>query len=99
MDRRMYRGTGANNCGPCNRGVSPGRQNNPVCGDIVGGYKPEDTYDRLDEYAGALERYPLGMCYVPWQRFRNLYENEFEAIAHGTLFKELDLEFYGRSCK
>jgi len=99
MDRRMYRGSGEN-CGQCNRKSSPCRQNSPVCGDIVGGYTPEDACDRgLDNYESDFDRFPLGMCYVPWQRFRNLYENEFAAMAHGTIFKDLDLEFYGRSCK
>lgn len=46
-----------------------------------------------------LDRFPIGMCYVPWQIFRNLYDNEFTALANGTLFKELDLKWYGRSCK
>ncbi|NLL63738.1 MAG: spore coat associated protein CotJA [Ruminococcaceae bacterium] len=36
---------------------------------------------------------------MPWQRFENLYDNEFKALDRGTLFKDLDLEFLGRSCK
>ncbi|HHT57202.1 MAG TPA: spore coat associated protein CotJA [Herbinix luporum] len=39
------------------------------------------------------------MCYVPWQCFRDLYENEFVALENGTLFKELDKDWYGRGCK
>lgn len=93
MDRRMYRGNGRNNCGPCNK-----NQNSPICDDITGGYTPDEDYDK-DIYEGEFDRYPIGMCYVPWQRFRNLYENEFVALANGTLFKELDLKWYGRSCK
>lgn len=45
----------------------------------------------------ALEGMPLAMCYVPWQRYGNVYD-ECEAMYHGTLFKELDLGFYGRRC-
>ncbi len=48
---------------------------------------------------GDISCFPIGMCYVPWQCFRDLYENEFTALANGTLFKELDLKWYGRSCK
>lgn len=46
-----------------------------------------------------IDRFPIGMCYVPWQCFRNIYENEFTALAKGTMFKELDLDWYGRGCK
>lgn len=52
-----------------------------------------------DEIDFDLRGLPLGMCYVPWQCFENLYENEFIALANGTLFKDLDLDWYGRGCK
>jgi hypothetical protein len=86
-----------NNC-DCNKNVSSYVPNDSVCGDIAGGCKPEDGYGR-DSFEGAFDRFPIGMCYVPWQCFRNLYENEFVAMANGTLFKELDLKWYGRGCK
>jgi len=92
MDRRMYRG----NMG--NRNTPPYRPNEPVCGEMPGCYRPEDTCER-EKYGGDFDRFPIAMCYVPWQCFRNLYENEFTALANGTLFKELDLKWYGRSCK
>lgn len=97
MDRRMYRSNMGSNCG-CNKGVSPYRPNDPVCGDIVGGCAPKDECERED-FMGQIDRFPIGMCYVPWQCFKNLYENEFAALANGTLFKELDLNWYGRGCK
>ena len=89
MDRRMYRGV--------NRNVSPYRTNAPVCGDVVGRYEPECGcgYGDNEEFC----KFPLAMSYVPWQCFRNLFENEFVALKNGTIFKELDLEWYGRSCK
>lgn len=96
MDRRMYRGMMGRDSG-YNRGASPYRTPNPVCGDVVGGYTPEASCER--ERYGDIDRFPLAMCYVPWQCFRNLYENEFVALANGTLFKELDLKWYGRGCK
>ncbi len=39
----------------------------------------------------------LAMAYVPWQSWGKLYEI-CEGFATGTIFKELDLEFYGRRC-
>ncbi len=92
MDRRTYRG----NMG--NRTMPQYRQMEPVCRDVGRGCMPEDTCDRRDceEVDG---RFPIGMCYVPWQCFKDLYENEFVALAKGTLFKELDLGWYGRGCK
>lgn len=93
MDRRMYRGN-------YNRNVSPYRHQKPVCGDVVDRYSPDDTYDNdYCEDGYERERFPIGMCYVPWQRFRDLFDNEFTALANGTIFKELDLDWYGRGCK
>jgi hypothetical protein len=36
----------------------------------------------------------LAMAYVPFQRFENLYDAE-KALQRGTLYKDLDLPFYG----
>lgn len=36
----------------------------------------------------------LAMMYVPFQRFENLYEPD-NALERGTLYKDLDLPFYG----
>lgn len=96
MDRRMYRGDYYR---PDNRNNSCGRSDG-VGGDRKGMCAPETRRDgRLDDYESGFNKYPLGMCYVPWQRFENLYDNEFKAWDRGTLFKDLDLEFLGRSCK
>lgn len=43
-------------------------------------------------------RFPVGMGYVPWQKFEDLYCAE-EGFCTGTIFKQLDLEFCGRSCR
>ena len=45
-----------------------------------------------------MQGFPLAMAYVPWQKFQKLY-NEHEAFQNGTIFKELDLDYYGRRCK
>jgi len=105
MDRRMYRGNMGNNCG-CNKNIPPYKHSESICGDLLGGYLPEGMHEREEhdhechmDHMEHIDRFPIGMCYVPWQQFRDLYENEFVALANGTLFKELDLDFCGRSCK
>ena len=87
MDKRMYRSNPS-------RGTY---RFETRCDDMTDKYT-EDPCER-DDYEDDFARYPIGMCYVPWQRFRDLYENEFAALANGTLFKELDLDWYGRGCK
>ncbi len=96
MDKRMNRTMPGNQCG-CNRNTMPYRMPDSGC-DADDGYKLDDMYrrDRFDD--GGLENFPIAMCYVPWQQFRDLQENEFVALAKGTVFKELDLDWYGRGC-
>ncbi len=36
----------------------------------------------------------LAMCYVPYQHFENVYDDE-KALDRGTLFADLDLPFVG----
>lgn len=103
MDRRTYRNMD-NSC--CEKTIPSRRQERRVCDDMGRGQMHEDMCEKRHEdicekerYNGDFDRFPLAMCYVPWQCFRNLYENEFEALAAGTLFKELDLRWYGRGCK
>lgn len=111
MDRRMYRGSAGNNYGN-NRNASPYRmgeheRHEHVCDDVCDRHMPEDSCGRhmpedscgRDNRECELKNCPLAMCYVPWQVFRNLYENEFVALERGTIFKELDLDWYGRGCK
>lgn len=46
-----------------------------------------------------IENKPIAMAYVPWQKWRMLYESK-EALKRGTLFKELDLPFEAaKECK
>ncbi len=53
-----------------------------------------------DTSAGPLEQnYPIAMAYVPWQQWSTPYPTE-QALYHGTIFPELELEFiYGRCRK
>ncbi|HWT26943.1 MAG TPA: spore coat associated protein CotJA, partial [Mobilitalea sp.] len=87
MDRRMYRGNMGRSSG-ISKDVSPYRPGSNC--DVTGGFTSDDPYasDMRECDGGDRDRFPIGMCYVPWQCFRNLYENEFEALANGTIFKE-----------
>ncbi|MGF7141870.1 hypothetical protein HNQ56_000280 [Anaerotaenia torta] len=102
MDRRMYRGTAGNCNNNYNRNAAPYRPAPvyaaPVCGDTVGGAVSDNRCEKSC-FDGNTERFPIGMCYVPWQCFRDIYENECTALANGTMFKELDLNWYGRGCR
>lgn len=51
----------------------------------------------VKEATDCLANMPIAMAYVPWQQFRNLY-NQKDAFAQGTMFKELDLDFQERRC-
>ena len=48
---------------------------------------------RYDQLSGMA----LAIAYVPWQTYCQLYELE-EALCHGTIFKELDLNFMRGCC-
>ncbi|WMJ85336.1 spore coat associated protein CotJA [Anaerocolumna sp. MB42-C2] len=50
---------------------------------------PCDSDDNLSPASPS-----LAMAYVPIQKFRDLYDINY-ALQVGTLFKELDLPFYG----
>ena len=74
MDRRMYR----SNMGR-GRYVSPYRTTQPICSNIVEKDSECNKHRSYCEDDFKPERFPIGMCYVPWQCFRDLYENEFAA--------------------
>lgn len=42
----------------------------------------------------ALDRMPVAMAYVPWTRWRNIYEAE-KGLQRGTIFQDLDKPFRG----
>ncbi|WP_069997647.1 spore coat associated protein CotJA [Cellulosilyticum sp. I15G10I2] len=43
----------------------------------------------------SLDKMPLAMAYVPWQKWRNVYDLNM-ALEVGTIFPELNLPFCGR---
>lgn len=42
-----------------------------------------------------IDQLPVGMAYVPWQEFKDLYDPQ-AGLCHGTIFKELDYPFCGK---
>ena len=64
---------------------------------ITGNPMPAGMSFCTDTSAGPLEQnYPIAMAYVPWQQWSTPYTPD-QALKHGTIFPELDLEFiYGR---
>lgn len=45
-----------------------------------------------------LDKFPLAMAYVPWQKFGRLFEDLEKAYYAGTIFPDLDKPFTGRRC-
>ncbi|MDO5154772.1 MAG: spore coat associated protein CotJA [Eubacteriales bacterium] len=39
-------------------------------------------------------RFPIAMAYVPWQKWGELYDNEY-GLKQGTIFKDLNKVFCG----
>ena len=70
----------------------------PVCSPICNTRADQDCDCRERVMNDPLQGMPLAMAYVPWQQFCNLYD-EHEAFHDGTIFKDLDLDFYGRRCR
>ena len=70
---------------------------------LEGEYRPVNTVPREScdmgrakiSYNGCPA--PLAIVYSPYQPFENLYDEE-TALCRGTLFKDIDLPFYGRAC-
>lgn len=58
---------------------------------------PMDMDRHMRDREGSCDcpQYPIGMAYVPWQEFKNLYDPE-RGLHAGTIFIELDKPFTGR---
>ena len=54
-----------------------------------------DCYMREKEGSCSCDTYPIGMGYVPWQEFKDLYDPD-RGLHAGTIFMELDKPFTGR---
>jgi hypothetical protein len=49
-------------------------------------------------YENNINRFPIAMAYVPWQKFDKMFENPEKAYHTGTIFPELNKPFTGRRC-
>ncbi len=47
---------------------------------------------------GCVDSYPVVMAYVPMQKWQELYDPA-SALHRGTIFRELDLEWYPTNCR
>ena len=45
-----------------------------------------------------IDRFPIAMSYVPWQKFDKMYDDLEKAYNIGTVFPELNKPFTGRRC-
>ncbi len=88
---------GMENCGQmqnsCSCGSMPDNQN--TCGMS----QSEITNQCQNDSAGdccsdPLYGMPLAMGYVPWQQWNKIYD-PCDGLANGTIFPELNLQFYG----
>lgn len=49
-------------------------------------------------YENDIDKFPIAMAYVPWQKFDRMYDDLEKAYCAGTIFPELDKPFEGRRC-
>lgn len=70
------------------------RTANPSCGC---GYKPNMQSDMMPITYDAIDSFPVGMCYVPWQNWNQIYDLD-KGFACGTIFPELNKPFLGSRC-
>lgn len=85
MQRGTMTGVQGNACVPTAKKQSPVQNTDYICVAVA-----ESESDCLAEM-------PLAMAYVPWQKFQNLNSPK-EAFMQGTIFQDLDFDFYGRRC-
>lgn len=51
-----------------------------------------------EQQSETIERFPIGMAYVPWQRNAVIYDNLETGFCNGTIFPQLNKPFTGRRC-
>ncbi len=66
------------------------------CGELESKLQEEVKHEYCDEdFADkCLDKLPLAMAYVPFQKWRKVYDAP-TGLAHGTIFEELVLPFCG----
>ena len=48
------------------------------------------------KFESNIDRFPIAMSYVPWQKFDKMYDDLEKAYNIGTVFPELNKPFVGR---
>ena len=87
----------AQNVAPCCN-PTPAQAVVPCCSDVVsGGVIVGGCAEAGCNKETVLAGMPIAMAYVPWQSYGNIYPLQ-QAIQHGTMFRELNLDFAGRRC-
>ncbi len=76
----------ANSCG-----------NYPTGLQTIGSSCTDNACGNVSGETKALENMPIGMAYVPWQEYNNLYSLS-QGLNNGTMFRSLDYDFKGRRC-
>lgn len=73
-----------------------GQYQNPQCGCGVTPVVDADTMDHCDKdlYDKCIDKLPLAMAYVPFQKWRKVLDAS-AGLAAGTIFQELIMPFYG----
>lgn len=59
---------------------------------------PVVNHNCPDTSMGGMERYPVGMGYIPWQQWQQTYSIE-KGLSRGTIFPDLDLPFMMGRCR
>jgi hypothetical protein len=88
-----------NNCG-CQGGRNPRNMPGSSCGGRMNRTAPGNTCPGKEmswHSCAEAADFPIGMAYVPWQTFRNLYSYE-KALCVGSIFQELDKPFMIGRC-
>ena len=94
MYTRYNRNMGSYQNTPCNCGVTPIVEAgaNEHCNEHCNEHSKEHCNE--DYNVNSLDRLPLAMAYVPFQKWRKVCDGA-AGLAAGTIFQELILPFYG----
>lgn len=60
--------------------------------DVMGGMEVSRNFGT------NIDKFPIAMAYVPWQKFDKMYDDLEKGYCNGTVFPELNKPFTGRRC-
>lgn len=85
-------------CGCSNNATQSCGPSGNICGCKKAGGCGCMKTDGCDIGTEHVDHMAPGMCYVPWQKWEDIYSPE-EGFARGTIFAQLDKSYIGRKCK